>query len=231
MIKKDLILLQDLKYKEFIAKIIPNIDKENIIGIRSLALKTYSKELFKNENLKEKFLNDLPHKYLEENNLHILLLNYEKNFEKLIDLLEKFLPYMDNWSTTDSFSNKIVLKNLENLIVKIKKWIKSDKAYVIRFAIILLLKYYLDDKNFKEEYLQMVANVKNDDYYVKMMIAWYFSMVLVKQYEKGIVYIENKSLDIWIHNKAIQKSIESRQISIEKKEYLKTLKRKKEKND
>lgn len=231
MIKKDLILLQDLKYKEFIAKIIPNIDKENIIGIRSLALKTYSKELFKNENLKEKFLNDLPHKYLEENNLHILLLNYEKDFEKLIDLLEKFLPYMDNWSTTDSFSNKIVLKNLENLIDKIKKWIKSDKAYVIRFAIILLLKYYLDDKNFKEEYLKMVANVKNDDYYVKMMIAWYFSMVLVKQYEKGIVYIENKSLDIWIHNKAIQKSIESRQISIEKKEYLKTLKRKKEKND
>ena len=165
----------------------------------------------------------LPHKYYEENNLHGMLLEQIKDYDELIIELEKFLQYIDNWATCDLLSLRIVKKNLEDFLEKINKYIKSDQPYTIRFGISMLMKHYLDD-NFKIEYANKVTAVQSEEYYVNMMRAWYFATALAKQYDSIIPFIEEKKLDVWTHNKAIQKSIESYRITPEQKEYLRTLK-------
>lgn len=221
-VQKQLFELQDLKYRDFHAKLMPTIDKEKVIGVRTPTLRSYAKQFGKTEEAKE-FMKVLPHKYYEENNLHGMLLEQIKDYDELIIELEKFLPYIDNWAMCDLLSLRIVKKNLEDFLEKINKYIKSDQPYTIRFGISMLMKHYLDD-NFKIEYANKVAAVQSEEYYVNMMRAWYFATALAKQYDSIIHFIEEKKLDVWTHNKAIQKSIESYRITPEQKEYLRTLK-------
>ena len=221
-VQKQLFELQDLKYRDFHAKLMPTIDKEKVIGVRTPALRSYAKQFGKTEEAKE-FMKVLPHKYYEENNLHGMLLEQIKDYDELIIELEKFLQYKDKWATCDLLSLRIVKKNLEDFLEKINKYIKSDQPYTIRFGISMLMKHYLDD-NFKIEYANKVTAVQSEEYYVNMMRAWYFATALAKQYDSIIPFIEEKKLDVWTHNKAIQKSIESYRITPEQKEYLRTLK-------
>ena len=224
IIKSQLLQLQDLKYKDFHKKLIPTVNEETIIGIRTSELRKLAKELYNNkEKSVEVFLEDLPHKFYEENNLHAFIIENIKDYEESILLTEKFLPYIDNWATCDSFSPKIFKKYPEQVYEKIKIWINSDKEYTVRYAIGVLLSNYLDNE-FKEEMLELVSNIRSEKYYINMMIAWYFATALAKQYEKTVKYLENKNLDPWVHNKSIQKAVESRRISESKKMYLKTLK-------
>ena len=203
-------------------KIIPNINKERIIGVRTPLLRQLSKKIIKENNYSD-FLNDLPHKYFDENQIHAFIISEIKDYDKCLFEFNKFLPYIDNWATCDQSSPKIFLKNSDKLINEIKRWIKSKDTYIIRFGIGMLMRIYLDD-NFKPEYLKMVSNIKSEEYYVNMMIAWFFATALAKQYDSTIEYIKNYKLDKWVHNKIIQKSIESYRISKEKKEYLKKYK-------
>jgi 3-methyladenine DNA glycosylase AlkD len=218
----ELFKLQDKEYREFQSKLIPNISKDSIIGVRTPLLRQLSKKIIKENNYSD-FLNDLPHKYFDENQIHAFIISEIKDYDECLFEFNKFLPYIDNWATCDQSSPKIFLKNSDKLINEIKRWIKSKDTYTIRFGIGMLMRIYLDD-NFKPEYLKMVSNIKSDEYYVNMMIAWFFATALAKQYDSTIEYIKNYKLDKWVHNKIIQKSIESYRISKEKKEYLKKYK-------
>ena len=222
IILDELFNLQDKEYREFQSKLIPNINKDSIIGVRTPLLRQLSKKIIKENNYSD-FLNDLPHKYFDENQIHAFIISEIKDYDECLFEFNKFLPYIDNWATCDQSSPKIFLKNSDKLINEIKRWIKSKDTYTIRFGIGMLMRIYLDD-NFKPEYLKMVSNIKSDEYYVNMMIAWFFATALAKQYDSTIEYIKNYKLDKWVHNKIIQKSIESYRISKEKKEYLKKYK-------
>ncbi|MBR6137081.1 MAG: DNA alkylation repair protein [Bacilli bacterium] len=223
-IKEKLFKLQDKKYREMQTKIIPNINPDTIIGVRTPELKKFAKELIKSGEYSS-FIEELPHKYFDENQLHAFIISEEKDYDKCLDYFNKFLPFIDNWATCDQATPKGFLKNADKLIDYIKVWIKSDEPYTIRFGIGMLMRLYLDE-NFKEEYLKWVSQIKSSEYYVNMMIAWYFATALAKQYDKTIKYIENNKLDVWTHNKAIQKAIESYRVSDEHKDYLRKLKRK-----
>lgn len=216
--------MQDLSYRDFHSKLMPTVAEESIIGIRTPALRKFAKEFAKREE-KEEFLSSLPHKYYEENNLHGFLLEKEKDYEQLIARLDAFLPYVDNWATCDMVRPKILREHLPELREKIKEWLASEHTYTVRYGIGMLLSFYLEEA-FLPEYLEWVAKVHSKEYYVKMMVAWYFATALAKQYEETIVYLEQYRLDIWEHNKTIQKAIESYRITIEQKDYLRTLKRK-----
>ena len=220
-IRKQLFELQDLKYRNFNSSLIPTVDKETVIGVRTPQLRKLAKELSKDPDIGV-FLRTLPHKYYEENNLHGLIIEM-KDYDKCIAEMELFLPYIDNWATCDIISPKVFKKHLPELLDEIKVWIGSDHTYTIRFGIKMLMSFYLDDR-FKPECPEMVAGVKSEEYYVNMMIAWYFATALAKQYDAVIPFIEGKRLDKWTHNKAIQKSVESYRITPEQKAYLKTLK-------
>ena len=208
------------KYKEFSSKLMPTVSRDKVIGIRTPILRKYAKDL---ENYDE-FLTDLPHKYFEEDNLHAFLIERERDFEKCIEMLDTFLPFVDNWATCDSMKPKVLKKEPEKLLVHIKRWIKSKDVYTVRYAINLLMSFYLDE-NFDSDYLDLVADVKSEEYYINMMQSWYFATALAKQYNATVPYIENNVLDEWTHNKTIQKSIESFRITEEHKNYLKKLKR------
>lgn len=221
-VQEQLFSMQDLDYKVFHAKLIPNISEEVIIGVRTPALRKFAKEFSKTDEAKE-FIRILPHKYYEENNLHGFLLEKIKDFDACIAEVERFLPYVDNWATCDMMAPKVFQKNLPQLLEKIKVWIKADDTYTVRFAIEMLMKYFLDDE-YDVKYPQMVAKVKSEEYYINMMIAWYFATALAKQYDSILPFIENKKLETWTHNKAIQKAIESRRVPQEQKDYLRTLK-------
>lgn len=231
-ITKGLQELQDEEYRAFHARLMPEIAYERIIGVRTPQLRAYAKQIAR-ESCVQEFLQELPHYYYEENNLHGALLNlrYKKEAElgELLEQLERFLPYVDNWATCDMLSPKLFKKNLPLVYEKIKEWIKSEDTYSIRFGIVTLLGYYLDDV-FEPEMLELVAGVKSEEYYVKMAVAWYFSIALVKQYDVTISYFEKPRLEAWTHNKAIQKAIESRRMNETTKDYLRTLKRKKNSN-
>ena len=207
------------EYKEFSSKLMPTVEKSKIIGIRTPILRKYAKSL----NEYEDFLNELPHEYFEENNLHAFLIEREQNFDKCIEKINIFLPYVDNWATCDSMRPKVLKKEPEKLLKHIKRWLISKDVYAVRYGINLLMTFYLDD-NFDGKYLEMVSAVKSDQYYINMMRAWYFATALAKQYEHTLPYIENKKLDVWTHNKTIQKAIESLRITDQQKKYLKTLK-------
>lgn len=214
--------LQDLSYKDFHKKLIPNIDEDDIIGVRTPVLRKFAKEFAKSE-LKDEFLNSLPHKYYDENNLHAFVIEAIKDYDECINKIDKFLPYIDNWATCDSLSPKIFKKHKKEVYDKIKIWLKSDKTYTVRFAIVTLLANYLDD-DFEEEMLTLVTDIKSEEYYINMAIAWYVSMALVKQYDSTIKLIQSKKLDKFTHNKSIQKAIESYRVDDDKKKYLRTLK-------
>ncbi len=221
-IKDELFKLQDIKYRNFQAKLIPNINIANVIGVRTPELRSYAKELVKSNNY-ELFLNDLPHKYFDENQLHAFIISELKDYNECVSHVNKFLPYIDNWATCDQMSPKVFKKHHNELLKEIKVWIKSKKPYIIRFGICMLMQHYLDD-DFDPKYIELVSRIKSDEYYVNMMIAWYFATALAKQYKDTIPYIENKKLDKWIHNKTIQKSLESYRIKEDEKEYLRSLK-------
>ncbi len=221
-IEEELFKMQDLKYRDFHANLMPTVDKNLIIGVRTPALRRFAAEFAKTDEAAE-FLKNLPHKYYEENNLHAFLTEKIKDYETALSETERFLPYIDNWATCDMFLPKAFRKNTDKLIFQINKWIKSDKTYVKRYAIGLLMKLYLDE-NFKTEQIETVARIRSEEYYVNMMIAWYFATALAKQYEAAIPYIREQRLDKWTHNKAIQKAVESNRISKDTKEYLKKFK-------
>ena len=213
---------QDLKYRDFQAPLFPNIDKSRMIGVRTPELKKLAKELYGKE-IANNFINKLPHYYFDENQLHAFLISLIKDYHTCLKEVERFLPYIDNWGTCDQLCPKVFIKHKDELIISIKKWLKSKHTYTIRFAIGMLMQHYLDE-SFKEEYMEMVALIKSEEYYVNMMIAWYFATALAKQWESAIKYIEEKKLSSWVHNKTIQKAVESYRISDEQKTYLKSLK-------
>ena len=219
---KNLKKLQDLKYRDMQVKIIPNLEPSSIIGVRTPELKAMAKEILKSGDY-EDFLNDLPHKYFEENQLHAFILSGMKDADECFEELEKFLPYVDNWATCDQMSPKVFKKHKDELLKRVKVWITSGEPYTIRFGVGMLMEHFLDD-DYDTKYPAMVAKLRSDEYYVNMMIAWYFATALAKQYDTIIPYIEKKKLDKWTHNKAIQKSVESYRITDEQKAYLKTLK-------
>ncbi len=217
---------QDEKYGNFMAKLIPTLPRENIIGIRSPEFKKIIKEVHADaEDEIPAFLETLPHKYQEENYLQNILLSEIKDFNQFIIAFEKYLPYINNWAVSDGINPKVLQKNHERLIPYISKWIKSDAPYTKRVAMLFIMKYFLED-DFKTEYLDWAAEIRSEEYYVNMMTAWLFAEALAKQWNSAITYIQQNKLDVWTHNKAIQKARESFRIADEQKEYLKGLKRK-----
>ena len=221
-IQKQLFKMQDVEYKNFHSKLMPTVDDEKIIGIRIPVLRKFANEFAKSQEA-ETFVESLPHKYYEEDNLHAFVLEKIKDFDVAIKKTEAFLPYIDNWATCDMFMPDVFKKNSKKVLPYALKWIKSDHIYTVRYGIGILMKLFLDD-DFKEEYMQIVGDVKSGEYYVNMMIAWYFATALAKQYDCAVKFIEQKKLDVWVHNKTIQKAVESYRIPKTTKEYLKTLK-------
>ncbi len=220
-IQKYLLSQADQKYRDFTLPLIPNVDERTFIGVRLPILKKYAKTL--NEEDKMEFIQSLPHQYHEENLLHAFILSNIKDFDEFIKYVDIFLPYVSNWSTCDTICNKNLVKYKDQLIKEIYKWLKSDEIYRVRYAVKCLMNYYLGE-DFKEEHVKKVEQVKLDDYYVRMMIAWYIATGLAKNYDQFIKVIEEKRFDAFTHNKAIQKAVESYRVSDEHKAYLKTLK-------
>ena len=221
-VQKQLMAMQDLKYRDFQCKLMPTVASDTVIGVRTPELRKFAKEFSKKPDVDE-FLKILPHKYYEENNLHGFLIETIKDYDRVITELDAFLPYVDNWATCDLMRPKIFQKHLEELLGKIKEWINDDHTYTIRFGIEMLMSFYLDDQ-FCPEFLELVSYVQSEEYYVNMMVAWYFATALAKQYDDTLPYIEQHRLSKWTHNKAIQKAVESYRISDGQKTYLRTLK-------
>ena len=211
----------DLRYKDFHSRLIPTVDKELVIGVRTPDLRKFAKGIAKSEHCKE-FLKILPHKYYEENNLHAFLIEQIKDYDLCISELNRFLPFVDNWATCDMMRPKIFKKHLPELLEQIKIWLKSSEVYAVRFAIEMLMCHYLDE-NFNKEYLQWVAEIRSEEYYIRMMVAWYFATALAKQYDAAVPYLEKKLLDSDTHGKTIRKAVESYRITDEQKAYLRTL--------
>lgn len=221
-IEKRLLELADPEYRAFQAKLMPNVPIERIIGVRTPFLRALAKE-YKNDPQIDEFLGDLPHKYYDENNLHGFIISEGKDYEKTVGYVDAILPYVDNWATCDLLSPKIFKKNRDKLGREIERWLSSGKTYTVRFGIEMIQTHYLDE-DFDEKWLGRVAQIRSDEYYINMMIAWFFATALTKQWDATVPYIENHTLDVWTHNKTIQKARESYCISDEKKEYLKLLK-------
>ena len=221
-IRERLFSLADSKYKDFNSKLIPNVDPEKVIGVRMPDIKKLAKSIVKNEDA-EAFLLDLPHFYHEEDLLHGFIVAEGKDFEKTLADTEKFLPYINNWAVCDTFSPKIFAKNKDILYGKILEWLRSSHPYTVRYGIGMSMRYFLDGEYFDGEKLSDVAAVKSEEYYVNMMIAWYMATALAKQWDSTIPYITGRKLDVWVHNKTIQKAVESFRISNEQKEILKSL--------
>lgn len=224
-IKDYLLKNQDLQYKQFHSSLMPTIDSNTIIGIRVPVLRNYTKALLKKYDIQMlfPFFQNLPHQYYEENNIHAFLIEKINNYDECLFQLEKFLPYIDNWATCDMLNPKIFSKHKDDLLKKINEWIKSTHTYTIRFGIGMLMIFFLEE-DFNPSYLELVCSVKSEEYYVNMMKAWFFATALTKQYDATLPFIQNKKLDTWTHNKAIQKSIESFRVPAEHKQYLKSLK-------
>jgi 3-methyladenine DNA glycosylase AlkD len=210
---------KDDKYRDFQVKLVPNVSPDTIIGVRTPDMRKIAKEVF-NSPEKDEFLKELPHKYYEENLVHFFIIAMIKDFDECIEKVEEFLPYVDCWPVSDQATPKSFKKNHAKLLPYIKNWIASDHVYTARFGIRMLMNEFLDD-DFKDEYLELVASKEGDDYYLKMMVAWYFATALAKKYDESVKYIEGRKLDDWIHKKAIQKAVESFRVTDEHKEYLK----------
>ena len=216
-----LVEVKDDAYREFQAKLVPNIPKETILGVRTPEMRKIAKEVFESAE-RDAFLNDLPHKYYEENLIHFFVLAMIRDFDECVRRVEAFLPYVDCWPASDQATPKSFRKNHEKLLPYIEKWIASDHVYTARFGLRMLMNEFLD-ADFKEEYLALAASKQGEDYYLKMMIAWFFATALAKRYDETVPYLEQHRLDEWVHKKAIQKAIESFRVSDAHKEYLKRL--------
>ena len=220
-ILKTLFALQDLKYRDFQAKLMPTVDPETVIGVRTPELRRLAKEYAKTPESRE-FLKLLPHRYYEENNLHGFLLETVKDYGQAMEYVENFLPYINNWATCDMVCPKVFGKHLPELLEKIRVWIASSETYTVRFGLGMLMRFYLDEA-FRPEYLELAASLRSEEYYVNMMTAWYFATALAKQYGAALPYLQERRLDPWTHNKTIQKALESRRISEEQKTCLRAL--------
>ncbi len=221
-IRETLFSLREEKFAAFQARLIPNVAPERIIGVRTPALRKLAKTL-RGSGEAEEFLKALPHDLFEENNLHAFLLCEMKDFDACVQAVEDFLPYVDNWATCDQMSPGVFRKNKQALLPYIRCWIASERCYTRRFGTGMLMSHFLDE-DFREEYLRLVSDKRSEEYYVNMMIAWYFATALAKQYEAALPYLENRRLDPWVHNKAIQKAVESFRVSDEHKACLRALK-------
>ncbi len=220
-IQSRLFTLQDLKYKEFQCKLMPTVAPERVIGVRTPELRKLAKQLLKESETAE-FLNTLPHSYYEEDNLHGFLAEQIKDYNTAVAAIDTFLPYVDNWATCDLMSPNIFKKHRPKLLKEIQRWMASDHTYTIRFGIGMLMAHFLDE-DFSLGHLDWVADIRSEEYYVNMMIAWYFATALAKQWDAAIPYIRQNRLDKWVHNKAIQKAVESYRITDEQKSHLRTL--------
>lgn len=218
-LQKQLFELQDLKYRDFHSKLMPETDKETVIGIRTPVLRKFAKE-FAGTSEAEAFLRQLPHRYYEENNLHMMLITGIKDYEKCMEEIQRFLPCIDNWATCDYPAPKCFARHKDQVLEEAKRWISSGETYVIRYGIGMLMRLFLDE-DFSSEYLEMTAAVQSKEYYVNMMIAWYFATALAKQWDATVPYIEQHKLSDWVHRKTVQKAVESYRITPEQKEYLK----------
>lgn len=223
-LQQKLFSMRDEEYAAFQAKLTPGVDPAQIIGIRVPLLRKFAKEYAKEAESRE-FLKQLPHRYYDENMLHGMLLEQIKDYDEALQKVDAFLPYVDNWAVCDIMSPKVFAKHKKEFLPQIRKWAKSKETYTIRFALEMLMSLYLDD-DFDPSYLKIPAAVKKDEYYVNMMIAWYFATALAKQWDDAIPYLEEGKLRTWVHNKTIQKAIESYRVTGEQKEYLRQLKRK-----
>lgn len=221
-IREALFAKQDTAYRDFQAKLIPTIDRETVIGVRTPELRKMAKQFVKQEEIGT-FLAELPHSYFEENQLHAFIIAERKDFAQCMEELTAFLPYVDNWATCDQMSPKVFKRHRQELLPYIREWIGSDETYTVRFGVGMLMAHFLDG-DFNRAYPQMVSEIRSEEYYVNMMIAWYFATALAKQYEAVLPYIEEKRLETWTHNKAIQKAVESYRITPEQKGYLRGLK-------
>lgn len=221
-IQEELFKLQDISYKEFHSKLIPTIDKNTIIGIRIPLLRSYAMKI-KYTKEADKFLNTLPHTYYDENVLHALLLSEMTDYETFIKSMQAFLPYIDNWAVCDVLKPKSIKKHKQIFIDEIKSWISSKDTYTIRFGVVMLMTYYLD-KDYQKDYLNYPLQAKSDEYYVNMAISWFYTTALAKHYDEVVKILKDKELSVWVHNKTIQKAIESYRITKEQKEELKKLK-------
>lgn len=221
-IRGELFDLQDVAYRDFQSKIMPTVDANTAIGVRTPELRRLAKQLAKQEDVGA-FLDDLPHAYFDENQLHAFIVSELRDYESCLREVERFLPYVDNWATCDQMSPKVFKKHHAELLDPIKRWISSDETYTVRFGVGMLMEHYLDD-DFDPAFLDLVAAIVSEEYYVRMMVAWYFATALAKQYDAAIPYLEERRLEPWTHNKTIQKAIESRRISPEQKDYLRKLK-------
>lgn len=221
-VQKELFDMQDEGYRAFHSKLIPNIDPERIIGVRTPQLRSYAKSLAKQPEAAV-FLQQLPHTYYEENNLHAFLIEQIKDYDTCVAQWNRFLPYVDNWATCDMPSPKVFKKHLQELLPQIRTWMDSGETYTVRFGIGMLMRLYLEPDTFSVEYLQWVADVRSEEYYVNMMVAWYFATALAKQWEATVPYIEERRLTQWCHNKSIQKAVESNRITPGQKDYLRGL--------
>lgn len=215
-----LLSVKDDQYKEFQAKLVPNIPAETILGVRTPQMREIAKKVAASAE-RDAFLKSLPHKYYEENLIHFFVLSLMKDFDECVKAVEEFLPYVDCWPVSDQATPKPFRKNHEKLLPYIRKWIDSDHVYTARFGMRMLMNEFLGE-DFKEEYLAWIADKKGDDYYLQMMQAWYFATALAKQYDASVKYIEQRKLNEWVHKKSIQKAVESFRVSDEHKEYLKS---------
>ena len=221
LIREELFRLQDREYRDFQKKLIPTADPDTVIGIRTPELRKYAAQLVKSDRIDE-FLSVLPHRYFDENQLHAFIVSEIRDFDRCVREIIRFLPYVDNWATCDQMSPKVFRKHAPELLGPVKIWLASGETYTVRFAIRMLMDHFLDDR-FDPAYPEMVASVRSEEYYVRMMAAWYFATALAKQYDTVLPYLENHRLDQWTHQKAIQKAVESYRIRPEQKEYLKNL--------
>lgn len=221
-VQAKLFAMQDQDYQKFQAKLMPTIDQETVIGVRTPMLRSYAKAFGRTPEAKE-FLQILPHTYYEENNLHAFLIEQMKDYNECMQALNQFLPWVDNWATCDSMKPKIFRKHLKELREQINTWLRSDQTYTVRYGIGALMGFFLEADTFQMEYLEQVAGLRSEEYYVNMMISWYFATALAKQWDAAIAYIEKRRLDCWCHNKTIQKAVESYRIAPEQKDYLRSL--------
>ena len=221
-IREELFSLQDPGYREFQGMLIPSNKDASMIGVRTPELRRLARTYAGREDIAE-FLDDLPHQYFDENQLHAFIISGIKDYEKCVKEVIRFLPYVDNWATCDQMSPKVFRKHRQELAEQAEEWIGSDHTYTVRFGIKMLMDHFLEEE-FDLMYPEMVAQVRSEEYYIRMMVAWYFATALAKQYDAVLPFIENRRLDPWTHNKTIQKAVESYRVTPEHKEYLKSLK-------
>ena len=223
-LQQQLFGMRDAAYAAFIAKLTPGFPPSHFIGVRVPLLRTIARSFAKEEAASQRFLSHLPHSYYEEDMLHGMLISLVKDYDRCLDLTDRFLPYVDNWAVCDTLSPKVFAKHKAQLLENILRWSSSSHTYTCRFGVRMLMTHFLDE-SFSADFLEIPAAIRSEEYYVKMMVAWFFATALAKQWEATLPYLENRQLDPWTHRKTIQKAIESYRIPPERKDYLRTLRK------